>query len=53
VVLAIYSVAVFATLAGSLGAYFLRDPLRGTDAGPTVENQSRQTFPTDPSHGDP
>ncbi|WP_309080905.1 hypothetical protein [Zhihengliuella sp.] len=33
VVLALYSIAVFATLAGSIGAYFLRDQPPGGDAG--------------------
>ena len=33
IILALYSVAVFATLAGSLGAYFLRDPRSGAGPG--------------------
>lgn len=37
VVLAVYSVAVFATLAGSMGAYFLRD--HPTPAAPDIHQQ--------------
>lgn len=35
VILAVYSVAVFATLAGSLGAFFLREQTSGTDVEST------------------
>lgn len=45
VVLAVYSVAVFATLAGSLGAFFLRDQ----PAPPTPERPDRDGPHHDPS----
>lgn len=40
VILAIYSVVVFATLAGSLGAYFLRDNPQAAAPGPPNRNNA-------------
>lgn len=55
VVLAVYSVAVFATLAGALGAYFLQRPAGGPAAsglpGAAAERVEGRAPRTPPGHG--